>query len=125
MEISNKKNQDICKDFILFIIKELNIKKAPKIYLQNGKGNIKTTASYSYDIEKDYCVIRVNCKNRALVDCLRSLAHEMVHHKQYENGLFNENKPKDIGGEIEDEANAKAGQFIKMFSIDNKAIYEE
>ena len=105
-------------------IKELNINKAPKIYLQNGRGNIKTTASYSYDIEKDYCVIRVNCKNRALVDCLRSLGHELVHHKQYENGLFNKEKPQDIGGDIEDEANAKSGQFIKLFSRENEEIYD-
>jgi hypothetical protein len=124
MDLKLEKNKTLCKKFVLFVLKELKIDKAPKIYLQNGRGNIKTTASYSYDIERDICIIRVNCKNSALIDCLRSLAHELVHHKQYENGLFNNGKPKDIGGDIEDEANAKAGQYIKLFSIENKEIYD-
>jgi Zn-dependent peptidase ImmA (M78 family) len=123
MNLKEEKNKILSKKFVLFVLKELKIDKAPKIYLQNGRGNIKTTASYSYDIEKDICIIRVNCENRALIDCLRSLAHELVHHKQYEKGLFNSGKPKDIGGEIEDEANAKAGQFIKLFSLENEDLY--
>jgi hypothetical protein len=48
----------------------------------------------------------------------------MVHHKQYEEGRL-EVKPKDIGGDIEDEANAKAGQFIKMFAKIDETIYDE
>ncbi len=69
-------------------------------------------------------IIRINAKNRALVDVMRSIAHEMVHHKQFEQGRL-EVKPPDIGGEIEDEANAKAGQYIKMFSKMDKTIYDE
>jgi hypothetical protein len=48
----------------------------------------------------------------------------MVHHKQFEQGRL-EVKPPDIGGEIEDEANAKAGQYIKMFSKMDETIYDE
>ena len=66
----------------------------------------------------------MNAKNRALVDVMRSLAHELVHHKQWEQGRLNV-KPPDIGGEIEDEANAKAGQFIKMFAKSDQTIYDE
>jgi hypothetical protein len=64
-------------------------------------------------------------KNRALVDVMRSIAHELVHHKQWEDGRLNGPKPPDIGGEIEDEANAKAGQFIKMFAKQDETIYDE
>jgi hypothetical protein len=56
---------------------------------------------------------------------MRSIAHELVHHKQYEDGRLDGPKPPDIGGEIEDEANAKAGQFIKMFSRIDETIYDE
>jgi hypothetical protein len=59
-----------------------------------------------------------------LVDIMRSVAHEMVHHKQFEQGRLNV-KPPDIGGEIEDEANAKAGQYIKMFAKENPSLYDE
>jgi hypothetical protein len=48
----------------------------------------------------------------------------MVHHKQFEQGRLNV-KPPDIGGEIEDEANAKAGQYIKMFAKENLSLYDE
>jgi hypothetical protein len=47
-----------------------------------------------------------------------------VHHKQYEDGRLDV-RPPDIGGEIEDEANAKAGQYIKMFSKIDDTIYDE
>jgi len=55
---------------------------------------------------------------------MRSIAHEMVHHKQFEQGRLKV-QPPDIGGEIEDEANAKAGQYIKMFSKEDQTIYDE
>jgi hypothetical protein len=58
-----------------------------------------------------------------LVDVMRSVAHEMVHHKQFEQGRL-EVRPPDIGGEIEDEANAKAGQYIKMYSKIDPTIYD-
>ena len=44
--------------------------------------------------------------------------------KQYEEGRL-KTPPPDIGGEIEDEANAKAGQYIKMYAKKDETIYEE
>jgi hypothetical protein len=109
-------------DFVKFVKNELDLEKCPVIILQNGRGELKTTASYNHS--KEPKVVRINVKNRALVDVLRSIAHEMVHHKQYEQGKLKV-QPPDIGGEIEDEANAKAGQFIKMFSKKDNTIYDE
>jgi hypothetical protein len=109
-------------EFVKFVNDELKLKKCPKIILQNGRGGLKTTANYDYS--NDEKIIRVNSKNRALVDVLRSIAHEMVHHKQFEDGKL-KIKPADIGGEIEDDANSKSGQFIKMFSKKDETIYDE
>lgn len=122
MEFLSKDKKDKITEFVKFVKKELGIDKCPTIVLQNGRGNLKTTANYDYS--KENKIIRINAKNRALVDVMRSIAHEMVHHKQYEQGRL-EVKPPDIGGEIEDEANAKAGQYIKMFSKMDKTIYDE
>ena len=47
MEFISEENRKLAKKFALFVIKELKIKKAPKILLQNGKGNLKTTATVS------------------------------------------------------------------------------
>jgi len=107
--------------FAKFLKKELDIKQVPTIAIQSTKDNIKTTANYDYT--KPNKVIKVYGSNRMLVDIMRSLAHEMVHHKQFEQGRLKV-KPPDIGGEIEDEANAKAGQFIKLFAKIDESIYE-
>lgn len=109
-------------DFVKFVKNELGLKTLPTISIQNGRGDLKTTANYDYT--KENKIIKINGKNRALVDIMRSIAHELVHHKQFEQGRLKE-RPPDIGGEIEDEANAKAGQFIKMYSKIDKTIYDE
>ena len=118
--LEDNKKQKIT-EFVKFVKKELGIEKCPTIVLQNGRGELKTTANYDYS--KKNKIIRINAKNRSLVDVMRSIAHEMVHHKQYEDGRLN--TPPDIGGEIEDEANAKAGQYIKLYSKMDETIYDE
>ena len=119
--LEDNKKQKIT-EFVKFVKKELGIVKCPTIVLQNGRGELKTTANYDYS--KKNKIIRINAKNRSLVDVMRSIAHEMVHHKQYEDGRLN-TPPPDIGGEIEDEANAKAGQYIKLYSKMDETIYDE
>jgi hypothetical protein len=107
--------------FVRFVKKELGIKHCPTIAILNDRGKLKTTANYDY--AKENKVIKVRGGNRMLVDIMRSIAHEMVHHKQWEDGKLKV-QPPDIGGPIEDEANAKAGQFIKMFAKIDETIYE-
>jgi len=109
-------------EFVKFVKKELQLEKCPTVVLQNGRGKLKTTAAYDYSNEEKF--VKVNVKNRALVDILRSIAHEMVHHKQFEQGRL-KIKPADIGGDIEDEANSKAGQYIKLFAQMDRTIYDE
>lgn len=122
MGFLNDKQKELLTEFVKFVKKELKIENAPKVMVQNGRQDLKTTAHYNYTT--DTKVIRVNGKDRMLVDIMRSVAHEMVHHKQFEQGRLNV-KPPDIGGEIEDEANAKAGQYIKMFAKENPSLYDE
>lgn len=121
MGLSDEKKEKLTR-FVKFVKKELELQTVPTIVIQNGRGSLKTTANYDYT--KENKIIKVNAKNRALVDVMRSLAHEMVHHKQWEQGRLKV-RPPDIGGEIEDEANAKAGQFIKMFAKEDQTIYDE
>lgn len=122
MTFLTEDQKDKLKDFVIFAKNHLGLKSAPKVVVQNGRKDLKTTANYDYT--KDEKIIKVNAKNRMLVDVMRSVAHELVHHKQYEDGRLGV-KPPDIGGEIEDEANAKAGQFIKMFAKEDQTIYDE
>jgi hypothetical protein len=119
--LNDDKKQKL-NDFIKFVKNELGIKNTPTIIVQNHRNGLKTTANYDYTKEEK--IIKICGKNRALVDIMRSIAHELVHHKQFEDGRL-EVRPPDIGGEIEDEANAKAGQYIKMFAKKDETIYDE
>jgi hypothetical protein len=122
MGFLNDDKKEKLNKFVKFVKDELELESIPTISVQNHREGLKTTANYDYT--KENKVIKVCSKNRALVDVMRSIGHELVHHKQFEQGRL-EVKPPDIGGEIEDEANAKAGQFIKMFARIDESIYDE
>lgn len=122
MGFLNDDNKEKLTAFVKFVKDQLELKTVPTISIKGNRDGLKTTANYDYT--KENKIIKVYGKNRALVDIMRSVAHEMVHHKQFEDGRL-EQRPPDIGGEIEDEANAKAGQYIKLFSKENPTIYED
>src|SRR6056300_699326 len=114
--------------FVEFVKKELNIENDVNIRYQTDKDGIKTTAVYKYqdggDEEFEQSEVRVYTKERALQDIMRSVAHELVHHQQNERGEL-EGKISNVGGPIEDEANAVAGELLKKYGIDNPEIYGE
>jgi hypothetical protein len=115
----------LISDFINFCISLLPLSSDEiAIYLTSSREdyNIKTTAYYAPGNN----LIVIYCKGRALVDVLRSIAHEMTHMMQDEQGLLT-GHIQDAGGFHEDQANAKAGELIKLFAKSNpkrKAIYE-
>lgn len=100
------------KKFLNFCCDELELqgKFVCKIVFDRESNGIKTTAYY-LDTEK---LVAVYGKNRMLGDILRSIAHELVHKQQHEQGKI-EYPVQDVGGEIEDEANAVAGVLVKKF----------
>ena len=109
---------NFCADY-LPIIEDFEI----QVIDDRDKHGIATTAAYH--IGENKCVIYA--KNRAFVDVLRSIAHEMTHMMQDELGLIGERPIRDAGGYHEDQANARAGELIKRFaksSTERKQIYE-
>ena len=112
-------DKKILKEFVQFVKEDLDIKKVVPIKLVKVQQEGITTAGY-FPNKK----IIIKASNRHLVDILRSIAHELVHHKQMEDGKLVGDIP-DIGGPIEDEANAVAGQLIKKFAkAGHQNIYE-
>jgi Zn-dependent peptidase ImmA (M78 family) len=100
------------KKFLNFCCDELglNDKFTCKIVFDRESNGVKTTAYYIDDNK----LVVVYGKNRMLGDILRSIAHELIHQLQHQEGRI-EYPVQDIGGEIEDEANAKAGSLVKTF----------
>jgi Zn-dependent peptidase ImmA (M78 family) len=114
----------IAGDFINFCADNLSINGDFEIFIVDDRDahNISTTAAY----HRGDNVIKVYGKNRALVDILRSVAHELTHLMQDESGSL-VGKIQDAGGPIENEANAKAGEIIKLYAKsmpERRRIYE-
>ena len=121
-------DKKVLDDFISFVKNELNIKNEVDIEFRDDKGEnqeIKTTAVYKYsdkDPESDIADIKVHAGDRYIIDIMRSVAHELVHHQQNEKGKL-KGKISNVGGPIEDEANAVAGELIKKYGLKNPEIY--
>lgn len=105
---------EIIKDFISFVCGKLGMVEAVSVCLRRGRDEyIATTASYVPRDNENH----VRCGGRALVDILRSIAHELVHAKQRESRMFGAgDNVQNIGGHIENQANSVAGIFIKDFT---------
>ena len=113
---------DLLQDFVVFVCKDLQCMPCPIDIVNGRKGaGLKTTAQY--DTQNHH--VMVNAKNRHFGDVLRSIAHELVHHKQNLNGELDA-PVQDVGGDIEDEANARAGAMLKSFAYQKgpERIYE-
>ena len=115
----------LASEFCMFCADHLRIQNPYTVYMvseRKGHG-IATTAVY--EIGNNVC--KVYCKNRQLSDCLRSIAHEMTHMMQDQFGLIR--RPiRDAGGFHEDQANAKAGEILKLFAKskpERRMIYEK
>ena len=52
MSFLEKNKQEKITSFVKFVNDELGLKNCPKIILQNGKGDLKTTANYNYSSDK-------------------------------------------------------------------------
>ena len=119
--LTDEKKQ-LIKEFVKYVAKELKLKTLPQIKLSTNNAEVKERHSFGYFRPGDNN-IWVYTKNRNMADMLRTLAHEMVHHKQSEEGRIDINSGE-TGSEIENEANAKAGVILRNFGKTHEMIYE-
>ena len=104
-------------DFVQFACDHLKLQDTPKIMLVQVRDDNMTTANYCPNSKN----IKVYAKGRALFDVARSIAHELVHHKQNVNG---EELNGETGSDCENEANATAGKIIRLYGKKNPDFYE-
>lgn len=109
----------LAKEFVKFTVKELGLKSLPKSIKFEGSDYCAQNLTFgTYNPSTDEVVVVKG--ERHPVDVLRTLAHELVHHKQREDG-------KDLNGEdgseIENEANAKAGVLMRKFRTLHPEIF--
>ena len=122
----------VCK-FIKFVKNELRLSTPFKVRLMKTRDDTLKTYAY-YDPNASF--VKVYIKNRGMADVMRSICHELIHHKDKENGRIDGKNP-DVGvinknGEIdafdiENRANSMAGTIVKKFGYANPklAIYNK
>lgn len=111
-------------EFIKYAIQNLGIQQPPLgLTLSYNTNDTQQRSSFgTFDTGNNKIWLYV--KNRNMADILRTLAHELVHRKQAEDGRLDINSGN-TGSEIENEANAQAGILLRNFGKTNKHIYEQ
>ena len=107
--------------FTNFCSEKLNV-EPPNIKLHTTSEYTDNNRSFGgYDITDNSITVSVH--NRNLADILRTVAHELVHHKQNSKGILNIDSGDD-GSPHENQANKIAGIMLRIYSKDNPHIYE-
>lgn len=111
------------KKFVDWASDFLKLEVQPTIVPQTSKkftSNEKSFGGYHPAEKKIY----ISVVNRNLADILRSLAHELVHAKQDEEGKLHSKSGK-TGSEEENQANAVAGVIMRRYGQENPSIFDE
>ncbi len=117
-----EKRQEIIEDFIQFTKNNLNINQLPTIRFLNDREWATEKRSFGqYDPNQRHLDVYIG--NRNLADILRTLCHELVHHRQNELGKLY-NNAGETGSNIENQANALAGIMMRDYGKSNDLIYE-
>ena len=113
--------EGVIDDFVDFTKKELELDDDFGVELEDDSDELETLGSYDIKDNK----VKVLSKNRALPDIIRSIAHELVHHKQNLEGELNGDKEEgEDGSPLENEANARAGKIVRRFGKRYPEIYD-
>jgi hypothetical protein len=115
-------NHDHISHFINYACDHLGIEQPPKIHLIDNKKEASEHKSFGGYSPNDKS-IKVNTAGRHPVDVMRTLAHELAHHKQDLENRITHNSGE-TGSDIENEANAKAGIIMRNYGKINPAIFE-
>ena len=116
-----KKNLEVLKEFIKFTLRELGIKgMGGKVVMSRDTDRAREMKSMGlYNPQDDKIWVYIGNRNTA--DICRTISHELVHLKQKQNG---QSLDGTTGSDIENEANAKAGQIMRKFAQINPMIFE-
>lgn len=114
----NSKRKELKKQFLIDCMKELKIVKLPRLIFTKDKTKTETLGHNNLNEN----VIVVYTKGRLMADALRTVAHELKHSYQDQNGLITVNSGN-TGSEIENEANAFAGVMLRNFGKKHPEIF--
>lgn len=116
--------QLIVNDFISYVSEKLDINEnIPNVDVIFDKTDFTEKNKSFGQYNPNTYEIKIIGYNRNLADTLRTLAHELIHHKQNLNGELHE-KSGETGSDHENNANALAGQLMREYGKKNPKIFE-
>lgn len=122
-EVTRKELAPMLDSFVSFASKKLGLKSMPNIRYKTDKDGYNSFAAYNPSSNE----LSVHTMNRHPMDIFRSVAHELVHHKQNEDGKLGKDIEKEgaTGSDIENEANSEAGKIMRWFAKANPDMFSK
>lgn len=120
--MSPEQKKEIVEDFIQYCVKNLEIETIPEINFTEDRSWATGIHSFGQYRNGENSV-HIYIGNRNLADILRTLSHELVHHRQNELGML-DSRSGDTGSEIENQANSISGILMRNYGGVNELIYE-
>lgn len=110
------------QSFVKFASDKLGIKSLPSVRYKDDSDDFNSFAAYNPTSQE----VIISTKNRHPLDIYRSVAHELVHHWQKENGHIGKDIAKEgsTGSPQENHANAEAGKIMRLFAKENPDHFE-
>lgn len=121
-EIVQNPIKNVVRHFINYVHDKLGLEgPVPAIqFSEDERDAVQNHHTGSYGIHSDQ--IWVYIKGRALVDILRTVAHELTHAKQDELKLLRHHDAP--GSKHEVDADAVAGTIVKLYGADHPEIFK-
>jgi hypothetical protein len=113
--------EDLVPQFVQFCCDQLEIKQAPLVKLRRDPVWSERNSTFGR-FNPDGGYIELSVANRHPVDVLRTLAHELTHHRQDEISTMPDDAGR-TGSPWEDEANAVAGRIMRDFAAANPEYF--
>ena len=115
-----KENVQTITQFAKHCIRELGIKSPVKITLSKRQTGQATAGYYN----PQDCTVFVAVHNRAIADIMRTMAHELSHCLQDQQGIEFPNDDEGLQP-IEDFANVEAAKLVRFYGRKNRDIYSD
>jgi hypothetical protein len=114
LEQDSAQDINILKSFAKYVGGELGLAKMPKIIVKRKPDWAEQNGSFGQYVP-ELNQLTLSLHGRHIVDVLRTLAHELTHaHQQQTTGI--PDNGGDTGSDFENEANARAGEFMRHFA---------
>ena len=117
--------EDLIQQFMPFAQEHIGFDDPPRLFLKQDEENAKNPLGKTAYYDPQERSVTVYVSGRHPKDILRSLGHELVHHKQNCDGKFDDIQPDDMGEgyaqthaglrDMEFEANSKGSMALRDF----------